>query len=209
MKTCYIFGAAPMDDYTHVHPHIEKEDTVICADGGYGCALACGIKPDWIVGDFDSEKSDVLLPNVIRVKPEKDDTDMQLALSHGRTLGYSNFVIYGALGGRFDHAYANIQLVIEQLIEGVTVKLIDSQNEIFAIQNTRVVLSKTSYKYVSLLCYSERCEGVTLTGMKYPLDDYTLTYTSGGLGVSNEIIGENATITVKNGILLVMQTADR
>lgn len=205
---CHVFGAAPLSSYGIMKVIKKKNDTVICADGGYDRALHFGITPDWIVGDFDSKESVDLIPNVIRVKPEKDETDMQLAVNHGISLGYARFIIYGGLGGRFDHSIANLQLLAEIRSKGCFGMLCDEQNEVFLLKNDCLDIQATEHKYISVFSFSERCEGVTLSGVKYPLTDYTLTNTSGGLGTSNEILGEKATIKVSSGTLIIMRTKD-
>lgn len=209
MKTCYIFGAAPISNYTDIQLQLGPEDIVICADGGSRHAAACEIVPDWIVGDFDSSQMTIDSSNIIRVKPEKDNTDMELAINHGISLGYQNFVIYGALAGRFDHAMANIQMMASMIKRQIHITLEDEQNRCWMIQNERVVLQKNRFPYVSVFSFSEYCYGVTLVGMKYPLTNYTLTNVSAGLSVSNEILGQEASIEVQKGILLIICSKDK
>lgn len=207
---CYIFGAAPISDYRFVKLKEDKNRCVICADGGCKHAKACGIVPDWIVGDFDSNDSlEQDFPQVIRVKPEKDDTDMELAVRHGKKLGYRNFVIYGGLGGRLDHSYANLQMIAGMENQGLKVVLFSPKNQVSMLRDGKIMLYRDlEYPYVSLFSFSEKCEGVTLTGMKYPLSDYCLKNTSAGLTVSNEILEDTATIEVRKGTLLIVRSRD-
>lgn len=209
MKTCYIFGAGPIADYTLLRPELKPEDIVICADGGYRHAVAWGIEPQWLVGDFDSNRLPVSHPHVIQVKPEKDDTDMELAVGKGIQLGCREFVLYGALGGRLDHTMANIQMLAGLLAKGMKGVIRDEQNELFLMGAGSVTLQANSFPYLSLFSFSEQCQGVTLEGMKYPLTDYTLTNLSAGLGVSNEILGESARISFRAGTLLVIRSRDK
>lgn len=207
MKTCYIFGAAPTPEVSWIHVAPDEEDAVICADGGYQLARRAGIKPDWLVGDFDSNRETVDFDQVIRVKPEKDDTDIYLAVSHGRKLGYTRFVIYGALGGRFDHSIANVQMLKGMIKEGIQITLLDAQNEVTAMMDTSMEIPKSDFRYFSLFSLTEVCEGVTIKGGAYPLTDYTLT-SDFPLGVSNEVAEEKAAVSVKKGILLVIRSKD-
>jgi len=209
MNTCYIFGAAPIDDYRFIRLELDDSDVVICADGGYHHVLACGLQPDWVVGDFDSESAEVLLPNTIRVKPEKDDTDMELAVAQGISLGYRTFVLYGALGGRLDHTVANLQLLASLTERGIQATLLDAQNEVTMLQNGTRTLTPNEYPYVSIFSHSSQSEGVTLTGFRYPLTEKTLHNTTGGLTVSNELAAPTASITVRRGMLLILRTKDR
>lgn len=210
LNTCYIFGAAPASREDIMYFDLCEQDTVICADGGYALACECGVKPNWVVGDFDSSNDPEEIPNLIRVKPEKDDTDMELAVAQGIKLGYRNFVIYGALGGRYDHAFANIQLLGRLIEQGISARLVNRQNLIYMIKDRTETLDRIeNFPYVSLFSFSERCEGITLKNMKYPLSDAVLTNTSAGLGVSNEMLENTAEITVKKGTLLIMRSRDR
>lgn len=208
MKTCYIFCAGPFSKQTKIEIFKKPEDSVICADGGYSHAVACGVVPDWLVGDFDSNREKQLPEQVIRVKPEKDDTDFFLALSHGISLGYRNFVVYGALGGRMDHTWANIQTVAKLCLEGVHVTLLDEKNEVTALLPGEYVVGRGDYPFLSLFAFSAQCEGVTLKGVKYPLTDYLLKNTDGGFTVSNEILDEKGAISFRSGLMLMMRTRD-
>ena len=207
MKICYIFGAAPIADCSYIQIEFKEHDTVICADGGYQLAKRLGITPDWIVGDFDSNHEEIDFNQVIRVKPEKDDTDLYLAVNHGKTLGYTHFVIYGALGGRLDHTVANIQMLMGFVEEGIHITIKDEQNDMTAIQNDKIELLQNKFHYFSLFSLTEKSEGVTIEGGKYPLYNATLT-NNFPLGVSNEVSKEKAVISVKKGVLLIIQSKD-
>ena len=107
MKTCYIVGAG---DFTRDFSP-DRDDLVICADGGYDALLSRGTRCDLLVGDLDSVKSVPLGVEIIRHKVEKDETDMHLCYLEGRKRGYKNFVILGGTGGRDDHTFANYSLL--------------------------------------------------------------------------------------------------
>lgn len=203
---CYILGAAPVSDPSYIHFDLHPDDCVICADGGYRLAKALGIEPNWLVGDFDSNREEVNVSRTIRVKPQKDDTDLYLAVSHGRELGYTKFVIFGGLGGRFDHSIANVQMLKGMIEEGIHITMLDEQNEIFALKDGSVVLPKGDYTYFSVFSLTEHST-VTLIGAAYPLDRYLLT-SSFPLGVSNEVKEKEATIIVENGTLLIVRSKD-
>ena len=113
METCYIFGAG---DFTPCTIDLTSKDLVIAADGGYDYLIRLGLRADVVLGDFDSVTSPDLWDDAICEKltypPEKDDTDMMLAIKLGLSRGYREFAIYGGLGGRLDHTIANIQILI-------------------------------------------------------------------------------------------------
>ncbi len=209
MGICYIFGASPITDYSYININIKKDDFVICADGGYKLALNCGIKPNLYIGDFDSQDkvSDDL--DTIKLIPEKDDTDIQHSLNKGLELGYREFVLFGAIGGRFDHTMANIQLLVYALKNNAKATIYDDKNIITVMSNEEKTFEKLNeYKYISIFSHTDVCTGVCLKGMKYPLEDATITNYSCGLTVSNEILDDSASIKVDEGILIVIRSKD-
>lgn len=209
MGVCYIFGALPINDCSYININIEDDDFVICADGGYKLALACGIKPNLYVGDFDSQNTVDDDIEIIRLIPEKDDTDMEYSLNKGLKLGYTDFVIFGAIGGRFDHTLANIQLLVYALKNNARMTIYDDKNIITAINNEEKTFNKLDeYKYISIFSHTDICKGVYLKGMKYPLDNAVITNYSCGLTVSNEIIQDVASIRVDEGTLIVVRCKD-
>jgi len=200
MATCYVVGAG---DFTARGFTPVPGDLVIAADAGYDAMIAIGMKPDLLVGDFDSlavRPADVPL----RVFPaEKDDTDTGLALSEGWARGYRDFTLYGADGGRVDHYLANLALLGSLSRRGAHAKLVGTAFDVYALTDGTLVLPQREQgTVVSVFCHGECAEGVTLKGLKYPLHLATLTCDH-PLGVSNEIVKPVASVTVVKGTLLV------
>ena len=204
MSTCYIIGAAPLTDLSHVVVDEKVDNVVICADGGIDAAKKLGITPDFLIGDFDSalSKSTDTNTHTLRFSHEKDDTDMMLCIKHGLQKGYTNFVIYGALGGRLDHTIANIQSLSYIAENGGNAMLKDDNTTVFLVSDS-ITLKNENQEKVSIFSSSECCEGVTLKGFKYPLDNVVVK-NSFPIGISNEFADDFATISVKNGQLLVI-----
>ncbi len=200
MPVCYLIGAG---SFTLRDLYPKDGDLVIAADDGYTALSAAGITPGLLVGDFDSLAE---IPGDIPAKafpPEKDKTDMALALEEGIARGYSTFRFYGANGGREDHTIANLQLLCGAAKQGCDCKMICPNCDVYAVTNgTLRIPERKQGKIVSVFCHGDRAEGVTLQGLKYPLNGATLTCDS-PLGVSNETTGEPPVITVTNGTLLV------
>ncbi|MGI5895654.1 MAG: thiamine diphosphokinase [Oscillospiraceae bacterium] len=203
MNTCYLIGSASFDKTCLQMPL--PGDFVICADGGYDHALEYGIQPDLVVGDFDSSSRNAKeIPcEVVRLQPEKDDTDMVSAARLGLQRGYRQFAIYGGFGGRFDHTYANLQLLSFLLDHGAEGTIVDGTHQIWMISGRTLVLSRKANHYLSVFSYTDQCTGVTLKGMKYPLD-HAVIDSSFPIGTSNEILEAFGSITVEQGKLLVM-----
>ena len=199
MATCIIFCAAEFD--TLAEPICEK-DYIIAADGGYAHVQKAGLTPNCVLGDFDSlgyvPKDSNLFP------VEKDDTDAMLAVRRGLSLGYDRFLLYGSLDGpRLDHTIANFQTLQFLADHGATGYLIGKDYIVTVVKNSQLNFSATAEGIVSVFCMGEDAKGVTLTGLKYPLENGTLSV-GFPLGVSNHFMGTPASIQVKDGSLLVL-----
>ena len=169
--------------------------------------------PDYILGDFDSidkkvlEKYKTQKIKINELKPEKDFTDTEEAINLAIKLKSSEFVIIGAIGTRIDHVLANINVLKIALDKNIKAKIINEHNEIELINNELIIEKNNLYKYISIMPLTTQVEGITITGMKYPLENYTLTI-GNSLGVSNEQIEKTAKIKVKDGILIVIKSRD-
>ena len=202
MKTCVIFGAAEFDGL--VAP-VTENDLVIAADGGVTHVEALGIRPDVILGDFDSLG---YVPAGARVYPvEKDDTDSMLAVRLGLEAGCDRFLLYGALDGpRLDHTVANLQTLLYLADHGARGFLIGRNQIITTIREETLVFPEAFAGIFSLFCMGEAAKGITLRNLKYTLEDGTLD--SGfPLGVSNHFTGAQASVAVKTGTLLAIYEA--
>lgn len=207
---CIIIGAG---DLTIGEIPVKEEDFVIAVDGGLGYCGILNVEPDIIIGDFDSvsdgEREAIVtleqeIPErIIRLKPEKDDTDMLAALKLALEKGYTEFRIYAATGGRFDHTLANIQCLLYLKNHGATGYLVDGTGMILVLQNEAVHFNKNLEGYLSLFALGKEAKGVTIQGMKYTLDNYTMK-NDFPIGISNEFIGEESVISVEDGELVCM-----
>lgn len=190
-----------------------KVDCIIAVDKGLEVLNNIKILPNYIIGDFDSVNKDVLLKynsnniQIIQLNPEKDFSDTHMALKLAIELNSSEIYIVGALGKRIDHTISNIHILKETLENDIKCKIIDSNNEIQLITKGEYVVQKSKYKYISLIPLTTEVTGITLTGFKYPLNNATLSI-GHSIGVSNEIVCDNATITIKKGILIMIKSND-
>ena len=204
MPTCYIIGAG---EFTARDFHPTPDDYIIAADGGLRALDALGVKPHLLIGDLDSLGAYDLPKDVPLEKHpvEKDDTDTGIALAQGYALGYRDFALYGCGGGRADHLLANFQSMGRYSKMGAAIRLVASDYTAYALTNGSLTLPhRLKGTTVSVFCHGSKAEGVTLKGLKYPLDGYTLTCDH-PLGVSNEHTDEDAVVCVENGTLLIMQ----
>lgn len=199
--TSYIENSLNLGEF------IDSDDFVICTDGGYDIASRSGIIPDLIMGDFDSVTSP--LPDNIRAiefNPEKDFTDLDLALKFSAENDFNDVIIAGGIGGRLDHTVANLQLLSNYCCSFSSLIMLDGRNKCFVVDSRKrstIVIPAEEDSYLSFFSLSEKCTGVTLRGVKYTLDRYTLTQDF-PLGVSNEFIKKEAVVSIENGTLLVV-----
>ena len=201
MKRCIIVGAGEFFPACR----IEKRpgDLLIAADGGYKYLSEMNLRPDLLVADFDSLTTQA--PDdvpVLRFKPEKDDTDMGIAIAEGLRQGCTHFLLYGGTGGRADHTFANYQALIHLARLGKRAFLVGEGWSAMAMTDSSLSLRPLPQGTVSVFAVDNRCEGVSIEGLKYPLDRVALV-NDYPLGVSNELLGVPARISVECGTLLV------
>lgn len=199
MAVCYIFAALE----TKTLPYIpNKQDYVIAADKGLDNLKKFGIKPDVIIGDFDSLGFVPSGENIKRLPVEKDDTDVGFAVNYAFELGYKEFFIYGAIGGLLDHTVANLQLSAYISSKGGKSVFVGDDVFVTSITNDTLKISNGKGR-LSVFALSDKAEGVFLSGLKYPLENAVIENTF-PIGVSNEFTDKSAKITVKNGTLLIV-----
>ena len=129
-KTCCVVGAMEPGEIV-----LPEGALVIAADGGLAHLERRGLTADLIVGDFDSLGWVPEGPKVIRHPVEKDDTDMMLAVRTGLARGCRDFLLYGGLGGRLDHAYANLQTLVWLAEHGARGRLLGPGMTAAAVRN--------------------------------------------------------------------------
>ena len=226
MKKCYIVGAGEM--YGSIYPC--EDDLVIAADGGIEHLKKLGIVPDVIVGDFDSVEDNVLFEygitreDITRVKETgknhkiilcekevevfsypvmKDETDMYLAYEIGASRGYSAFELYGGVGGREDHTFANYCLLLKAKRDKNHITLIGNKCRIIVLQNEKITVTGRCGATVSVFAFGGAAGGVCISGLKYEAHDVSLEPFC-ALGVSNSFLNScKGEISVDKGALLV------
>jgi len=205
-KTCLLIAGSEISE--DVFPELvrlaEQSELVICADRGYAFAEKAGVRPDILIGDFDSYTG--TLPDdieILRSVPEKDDTDTMLAVKTAISRGVFKIVMYGGLGGRFDHTMANVQTLVYAFEHGCSMQLADGEN-VLTVQGTGLVeYPCIDGWYFSVFSLTPETIVRRMAGVKYPLESYVLK--SGfPLGVSNEITEGSAEIDIENGMLLIV-----
>ncbi len=203
-KICYIIGASVTDGM-----YIDRQagDFVIAADGGLEALSKIGVKADLCVGDFDSLGMVPDFENTLQHPCEKDDTDTALAICEGIKRGYTDFVIYGGLGGRLDHTMANIQNCAGAADHGSKLWMWGEGNAVCVFGDEDSLSFGAEMKGMISVFAADRACGVNIEGLKYTLKDACLTSTV-PLGVSNEFVGNPVKISAQDGVLIVMWNED-
>ena len=146
---------------------------------------------------------------VIRLRPEKDDSDTQSAMNYAIRTGAKKIVIFGVTGNRVDHLMANFGLLVLAQNQGAEVTLVDQYNYMKLISDGTVLKKSEQFgKYVSFFSLEGDMPGLTLVGFKYPLNHYHLRFSDSGLTVSNEIEAEEAVVSFDGKTLLMLMTRD-
>ena len=188
---------------------VREEDFIICADGGTNTAFSLGIIPDLVIGDFDSVNTEVLeilsewKTEFIRYPAEKDESDLELALMKASALQPKEIIIFGALGRRLDHIFANLMLLTVPLEAGVRSVILEEDYEIYLIEE-EITLDQKEGSLLSLFPLTDKVVGVSTEGLKYPLDNEDL-FLGPSRGLSNEFAAEKAKIRIRDGKLLIIQ----
>lgn len=214
-KILIISGGSISDEFAKEWIGQHQPDFTIVADSGMEFVRRASLVPDMIIGDFDSVRKDTLdffkeYQGIIwkELNPVKDDTDTEFAIRQAVSLGAKEITVLGATGTRLDHVLGNVALLGIGLQEQVAIQLVDANNRIRMIDKSLKVSREGQFgNYVSLLPYSGEVKGVTLKGFKYPLENFTMGSFS-SLGISNEIVEEEAEILFEEGILLVIEARD-
>lgn len=207
MGKCVIIGAADIKDYARAKNYLRKDDFYIFCDAGLKHTEALGIKPDLIIGDFDSYSKEEALKQGIEtiVLPcEKDDTDTVFAVKEAMRRNFAEFLLVGVIGQRLDHTLANVSILYMLDEAGKEGRILDDYSEMQLVSGSPVRIDDTC-AYFSLLNVSGQAEGVTIKHAKYPLQDAAI-HCEYQYGVSNEVLpGETAEVTVARGKLLLIK----
>lgn len=182
---------------------------VIAADRGLEHALALGLEVTVAVGDFDSASPEAVAvaeasgTRIVRHVPEKDATDLELALDVARSMGPSRILVLAGAGGRLDHQLSALLLLASDRYAASQVDAIVGSARIHVVRGHRE-LEGVPGELVSLLAAHGPAEGVTTEGLAYPLRGETLEPGS-SRGVSNVFEAPRARVSLERGVLLAVR----
>lgn len=200
MSRCFIFGALPVSRFP-IKPR--EDDWIIAADKGYDTVIALGLTPDMTVGDFDSLGEVPDADHVTALPVRKAQTDVGYAVERGFERGYTEYVIYGAVGGLLDHTFANVVIAYDIARRGGKALFIGEEYSLTVLHDASFEWDARPDGRISVFSLGGMARGVTIRGLSYEVEDFSLEC-SDHIGVSNEFIGQAAEVSVKKGDLLVV-----
>ncbi len=232
MKRCVVIGGAKIGNYEAVRAYLCPDgDYYIFCDCGLDHAEALGVFPDLVVGDFDSHEapasSESIVSNgpfagaeVIALSHFKDDTDTEHAVRVALERGFTDFLLLGVIGGRFDHSLGNVALLNSLFSAGCRALAVDDYSEMEIVgarkasgtdacdpETVEVFAAEIpdSYAYFSVVPVSGIARGVFEENALYPLSDAVLSAET-TLGISNEPLpGRTARVWAREGRLLLVR----
>lgn len=199
-KLCLIISGG---EYAPLPEELRAAEYVIACDRGYRYAERYGIRPDRIIGDFDSAELPQTDIPIDRAPTRKDDTDTMLAARYALEAGYREIAIVCAFGGRFDHAIANLQTGAFIAENGGRARLVGADTDALVFDGGEISIPCRAGWSLSLFALSDRCEGVCVRGTKFVCEGVTVT-NAFPVGVSNVWETDAAEVSVKSGILAVI-----
>ena len=193
----------------------KNQDIYLGVDGGCLKLLEQGLPLDIAVGDFDSvseidlRKIQAQAKQVVQSVPEKNDTDLELALKAVfEDYPDAAVTVYGAFGGRLDHFLSNIFLPTDPDLAPYMeqIQLVDDQNRlIYRPVGCHEIQPDPTKSYVGFMPVGQG--RVEITGAKYPLhpENYFLKAMYG----SNEFLDQPIQVSLDRGYLVIVYSKDR
>jgi thiamine pyrophosphokinase len=212
-----IFVNGHLPDLEAARRLIHPDDFLIAADGGTRHALALGLLPSIVIGDLDSVTADDrrrLEGSGVEIRqypPDKNETDLELALRTAIEAGYRSILVVAALGGRLDQSLGNLALLTDPSLAEVDVRLDDGIEEAFFVRTQAKASPRGASRRVegrpgdtvSLIPWGSPAEGVTTEALRWPLRGETL-YPDKTRGISNEMLSETAIVAIRSGLMLIV-----
>lgn len=204
MKRCVIVGGADINNYDFIRERLCAGDYIVFCDSGLKHLAQLQVKPNLIVGDFDSHENPHLDVETIVLPCEKDDTDTVFAVKEAIKRGYDDFLLIGVVGARLDHTLGNVSILLYLDSLGKKGCIIDDYSEMEIVSDEPVFITD-DYSFFSLLNITGCAKGITIRNAKYPLENGEITCEY-QYGISNEVLpGKPAVVSVGCGRLLLIK----
>jgi thiamine pyrophosphokinase len=215
-KRAIVLTNGPFEDPATIRSRLDEwtQDIVIAADGGSLHAETLGLPLHAVIGDLDSvgeERAAAFSAQSIQIQrspSEKDETDLELALLYGAEQGADEMIILGAFGGRLDMSLANLLLLTHPRLEHIHIEIWNGNQTAWIIRPPGEEIQGKENDTVSLIPLNGEVKGVTTRNLAYPLHDEALP-AGFSRGVSNILTSNTASVSFKEGTLLVVHTSGR
>ena len=193
----------------------DEGEYLVGVDGGVDILIKKNLKIDLAIGDFDSSSTVRNIKrhsrHVVQYSSIKDESDLELAINYIASANFKvdhlankmikKIIIYNATGKRLDHYHAAVNLLIRYI--HLPIQMVDKYNNIFIV-NSNTTFKKDEMKYISFFAIDNNTV-ISLKGFKYELNNYNLN-PNDNLGLSNEILGEEAILETNNKKILVIRS---
>ena len=213
MARAVIFVNGRIAELESVRRLFHPGDTLLAADGGTRHILALGLVASIIIGDLDSlaeaEQTSAQAAGckIIQYPSDKNETDLELALRFAIESGHHEILVIGALGGRLDQTLGNLSVLSGSEFASLDVCVDDGTEAAWFVRSRREIGGNPG-DIVSLIPWGGEVTGVTTTGLRWPLRAESL-YPNRTRGISNEMLGETASVSLQSGLLLVVRRRNR
>ena len=207
MTVAHVFtGGEPMSARRILG--LGNADLVIAADSGIEHAASAGLTVDVLVGDLDSitrHTLDAVLDAGTSIEahsPDKDATDLELALATALRMGAGEIVVVGGGGRRLDHLLGNLAALTNPTLREIPVRWELERETAYVVRHRRTIPVRAGSTF-SLIPVAGDADGVTLIGSRWELYDSRIEAGS-SLGISNVALGSEIRIEVRSGTVLVV-----
>lgn len=210
MARVIIFVNGRLPGLGQVRRLLRAGDTFIAADGGTRHALSLGIVPSLVIGDLDSlAENDLHMLEAAgtetrRFPSDKNETDFELALEYAVSRRFDEILVIAALGDRLDQTLGNLSLLTSPALVGLDIRVDDGWERAWFVRN-RTRVEGNPGDIISLIPWGEAVTGISTSGLRWPLLEETL-HSHKTRGLSNVLLGKEAIISLKSGLLLIVQS---
>jgi thiamine pyrophosphokinase len=214
LQRIIIFANGELPDLDKARLLLRADDYIICADGGTRHALALDVRPHLVIGDMDSAEIGQLQKlkaddvSIELFPHDKNETDLELAIQRAIELEPKQIVIVAALGGRLDQTLGNITLLTDVRLSTCDVRLDNGVEEVFICRarspmGDQVEVHGRRGDLVSLIPWQGVVSSIQTKNLKWSLNNETL-YPDKTRGISNEMLGDTASVSIGSGLLLIV-----
>jgi len=206
-----LFANGTIENDKRAREAADRADLVLAANGGALHCLRLEISPAFIVGDLDSldEANRLILEaggtEFITHPPDKDQTDLELAMFDAVARGATEITVLGAIGGRLDMTIANVQLLALPELNGIRVELWHGNQTASLMRPPGGSIEGDADDGISLIPLGGDVRDITTQDLQYPLKNEDLGL-GPARGVSNVISGSDPRVEIGSGNLLIVHT---